>query len=358
MKIGTVAFVLRHLDTVSGSLLRAFVPAAKRVLAVVPEKIDFPWTDHDVALSFVVAEPGIELLNDTRPEPPGELNLLVLGWSHQHPWRRDERDWLQQWTSRAERTALLYFNDFGNLTDLWKQQASDRWSFHGVLRNVSAMVNYSGPSGPDIFRLPWIKHQKAFIGPNLGCLYWDDCRTEIVKAWEAQATRPVTLSFLGSEGHSARWAILRQVGDALAADSTWMLDRSVCPSPSKKRVFHLTPPRRLSQLEYLKALQRSNFSLCPLGGSHWTHRTMECLLSGSIPIVGKSSLEYYGDLAMPGSTLLVVEDEHDPVAWLNAVRSAVAMPHDEIVRMRKAIQAVKFADEEAMFRWLRTPFDA
>jgi hypothetical protein len=107
-------------------------------------------------------------------------------------------------------------------------------------------------------------------------------------------------------------------------------------------VYSDAEPAALGQQEFLDVLSRSAFTLAPLGYSHVTHRPIEALLRGSIPVLSADELDLY-DLGLADGVNCVAVARG---GWPRAMRRIVAMTDTEIAGMRRNIQAM-LADKVA-----------
>jgi hypothetical protein len=97
-----------------------------------------------------------------------------------------------------------------------------------------------------------------------------------------------------------------------------------------------TAPIGIEPQEFLKVLTRSDFTLCPRGYSLVTHRPMEALLRGSIPVLSTDELDLYGIRLVDGENCVGV-----PVGrWPETLRRLACIEQREIIRMRGIIHAM------------------
>ena len=95
-------------------------------------------------------------------------------------------------------------------------------------------------------------------------------------------------------------------------------------------------PRGLEPMEYMALLADMDFCISPPGwGLNWTHRTVEALVRGAIPIIEDPQLYSLG--LRDGETCLLVKNND----WAEATRRALAMPAAEVLRMRRLVLALR-----------------
>lgn len=87
----------------------------------------------------------------------------------------------------------------------------------------------------------------------------------------------------------------------------------------------------LDPVTYTHALEDSDFCLSPQGWSRWTHRTVEALVRGTIPVIEDAGL-YSLDLRDGENCILVAGQD-----WEAAVRRCLAMSAEQIAGMRRRV---------------------
>jgi len=94
--------------------------------------------------------------------------------------------------------------------------------------------------------------------------------------------------------------------------------------------------RGLKSTEYVKALSETDFCICPLGwGGNWTHRVIEALVCGAIPILEDADRYNIGLTDM--KTCIVVKNGD----WGEAIERAYRLKPEEIVAMRSRVKMIK-----------------
>lgn len=94
--------------------------------------------------------------------------------------------------------------------------------------------------------------------------------------------------------------------------------------------------RGLKPPEYVKALSETDFCICPLGwGGNWTHRVIEALVCGAIPILEDADRYNIGLTDM--ETCIAVKNSN----WEEAIERAAQLNPDEIITMRSKIKTTK-----------------
>lgn len=153
--------------------------------------------------------------------------------------------------------------------------------------------------------------------------------------WDPDERRPILVNFLGSQDPESRKRIL----DSL---------RPLFRSPDEGAPFVTTgktlfwheysdaSPIGLPPSEFVRRLTDSDFTLCPRGYSLVTHRPMEAMLRGSIPVLAASELDLYGIELIDGENCIGVPEG----GWPETIARLASKSEAEIVRMRRRIAAM------------------
>ena len=107
----------------------------------------------------------------------------------------------------------------------------------------------------------------------------------------------------------------------------------------------------LDPAEFVKVLSDSDFTLCPRGYSRVTHRPIEAMLRGSIPVLSVDELDLYGIALKDGENCVAVRGGR----WREAVEGLAHVREAEIVHMRTTIHAMfdEFLNYPAMAKRIR-----
>jgi hypothetical protein len=153
--------------------------------------------------------------------------------------------------------------------------------------------------------------------------------------WSVDARRPTLVNFLGSRDPAIRERILDSVEHHFTQSAG-----SIQGQHAGKRMHWLAytdaQPAALSAQQFLGALTESDFTLAPPGYSLVTHRPVEALLRGSIPVLNAGELDLYDLGLADGVNCIAVP----PGGWPDAMKRIIAMDESEIRRMRGQIQAM------------------
>ena len=151
--------------------------------------------------------------------------------------------------------------------------------------------------------------------------------------WSPDAKRPILASFLGSRDPVVRESILASVRHLFRSDALPTEDGA------KRMYWHEysdAAPNGVAPEEFVKVLTQSDFTLCPRGYSLVTHRPIEALLRGSIPVLASDEFDLYGIDLEDGTNCIGVRDGR----WSEAVERILATDESSILAMRTRIRAM------------------
>ena len=155
---------------------------------------------------------------------------------------------------------------------------------------------------------------------------WRKAAFEVV---EPARTRKWRIGFMGNRHppeRARRLAQCKAVLSNLDVSSYW----NEYGSPGETRGSSWGP------MEYIQRLSDTDFCISPPGwGLCYTHRTIEALLRGSIPIIEDPCLY---DLPLQDSKNCLVAEADD---WQRTIKRAINMPETEILRMRQNINELR-----------------
>ncbi|NWG74973.1 MAG: hypothetical protein HXY24_10265 [Rubrivivax sp.] len=154
--------------------------------------------------------------------------------------------------------------------------------------------------------------------------------------WAPDAVRPCLVNFLGSRDPQARLQVLDEVRHRFVSPA----GEALSPRPGKRMYwceYSDAAPGGLPPDQFVATLTQSDFTLCPRGYSLVTHRPLEALLRGSIPVLRADELGLYGVDLVDGRTCIAVGDG----GWGAALDRIGALSEDEIVAMRRHVHAMR-----------------
>jgi hypothetical protein len=208
----------------------------------------------------------------------------------------------------------------------WRElKAFGRW-----LGRIDRIVYKDGFYPFDLFAL--FKSRRVF-GFYTHSMFMDNEDTfEYIQRldWETEATRPNLINFIGSQDPAPRKRILDSIRELFNQPAqTFELK-----SPPKNSVWHEysdAKPAALGLVEFVDVLSNSDFTLCPPGYSLITHRVIEGLLRGSIPVLHANELDIYDIGLTNGINCIAVS----PGAWPAAIERCFRMDENTIRAMRR-----------------------
>jgi len=150
--------------------------------------------------------------------------------------------------------------------------------------------------------------------------------------WECEGVRPVRANFLGSRDPEIRRLIL----DATEPYFTALPGEATPPKQMLWHAYTDAQPAALSPEEFLQALTKADFTLSPPGYSLVTHRPVEALLRGSIPVLNADELDLYDLGLVDGVNCIAVPQG----GWAAAMERITGMDESEVVAMRRNVKAM------------------
>ena len=167
--------------------------------------------------------------------------------------------------------------------------------------------------------------------------------------WDPQSRRKYRVNFLGSQDPPERKAVLDAVRQFFPSAAGETAHRS--GPPMFWHEYSDANPVGVPPREFVQLLTDSDFTLCPRGYSLVTHRPVEALLRGSIPVLAQEEIDLYGVDLVDGENCVGVPDGR----WEETVRRLVNTDPSEIPRMRSNAFAMfeRRLDYDALARRLR-----
>lgn len=144
--------------------------------------------------------------------------------------------------------------------------------------------------------------------------------------WRVNATRPTCINFVGSRDPARRGDAVDQIERFLKASGEGTRNAGRI----RWRVYSDAEPAALPETEFVDILSNSDFTLAPPGHSLITHRPIESMLRGSVPILNETEAPIYEIGLCDGENCLLVREGN----WSAAVSRALSTSQDEVARMR------------------------
>jgi len=162
--------------------------------------------------------------------------------------------------------------------------------------------------------------------------------------------RQIRVNFLGNQDPAVRKQVL---------DSAHPLFQPTGPSASapaagNKMYWHEysdAAPTGVAPRDFVRLLTESDFTLCPRGYSLVTHRPVEALLRGCVPVIAVDEIDLYGIPLIDGENCIGVRDGR----WDDTVRRLAEVEDKDIVRMRRNAHEMfdRYLAYDALARRLR-----
>jgi hypothetical protein len=276
--------------------------------------------------------PGVQVVADEHAEAPERLDHLIV---QGHPLMPRHRDVLNRLAARAPRLTAISAGDRsrGYRQALQLQWTERRW-YGPWFRKIGRVAYKDGFYPLDVFAL---LRSRRVVGFDAHSKFLGDpalYQTIHAQDWQVEAKRPIRANFLGSRDPDTRGRILDSVEAYFVGEPGRALAQ-----PDKRMVWHVysdAQPAALSPEQFVGVLSESDFTLAPLGFSLVTHRPVEALLRGSIPVLNANELDLY-DLGLAhGVNCIAVP----PGGWPAAMESICRMGEAQVVAMRRNIRAM------------------
>lgn len=276
--------------------------------------------------SRIAAIDGASVTADDGAEVPAHIDVLVV---QGHPLLLQHRPLLDRLAGPARQLTAISAGDRNRprrqaLALQWRE-----WRWYGRWFAKVRRVAYKDGFHP--FDWMGLLRSRRVIGFDAHSKFLqDDALFHAIHTqdWTVEATRPYRANFVGSRDPAVRTRILD------AVESRFQ------PRPSAPRmVWHAysdAKPAALSAQDFLQVLTDSDFTLAPPGYSLVTHRPVEALLRGSIPVLNAEELDLYDLGLADGVNCIAVS----PDGWPSAVDRIVSMDRDQVVAMRRRVQAM------------------
>lgn len=165
--------------------------------------------------------------------------------------------------------------------------------------------------------------RRAFYSPYLHPqLFSDEPLNQVFADFSVNETRQYAIGFMGNKNPKERSTILaecRRAIDQAKAKSFWI------EYGDNEHQNALTPK------QFMSTLGQMDFCLCPTGWSRWTHRVVESLCRGAVPILEEAHL--YG-LGLQDSVNCILVKDGD---WYSSVKAALSLSIEDIQKLRKNI---------------------
>ena len=149
--------------------------------------------------------------------------------------------------------------------------------------------------------------------------------------WEIEAPRKYCINFMGSQDPDRRTRVLDSIRPFfLESDKANALKKNIW------REFSDEKPNALEPMEFVDILSNSDFTLCPPGYSLITHRLIESLLRGSIPILNEDELDIYDLDLKDGVNCIAAASEN----WEATIKRCFSLTENDLIKIRRNIHSL------------------
>jgi hypothetical protein len=254
---------------------------------------------------------------------PIDLEMLCIELTRKTP-----QDRANYYSRRARRVEILTSCRRPSLVRTLMAEVRDaRRCPRSVLR-ARRFVYVDGYRPIDLFAFLGVRRH---LGIDVHSLFLLDPRLrEIMFAadWEPENKRPFRLNFIGTPSPDSRVRILQELEAVLLRPGA-----SVARTPDQAGDILWLKGVAVPMEQFCQFLTDSDYTLCPPGYIRVTHRVVEALLRGSIPILHADELVLY-DLGLEtGKNCIAVPAGH----WGEAVAAALDTDMATVAQMRAAI---------------------
>ncbi len=249
------------------------------------------------------------------------------------------RDTLQDIDALAQRAARITLISAGDRGRSWRDAIKLQWLEARRLgfraNRVDRVLYKDGFYPSDLFGLFKSRLAVGFDAHSQFIHNEELFHAMHARNWDPHTRRPILANFLGSQDPEVRKRIL---------DSMRPLFQPASGSPpsfasNKSMRWHEYSDAAaigLDPREFVNVLSDSDFTLCPRGYSLVTHRPIEAMLRGSIPVLAADELDLYGIELEDGENCLGVQGGR----WREVVEKFARIGEPEIVRMRSNLHAM------------------
>ncbi len=348
MRVGVAVF---RPDSLTYTISRAVSAGAHEVFVYGIEKAKRGKSDTLIA-DRLLKTPGVSLV-----EEPETVSSLKLDWL------------IYQLHSRMVDKGGKSFPTFGNVSNVVMISTGDRkCAYVAAIRNQIREAIRFGPIVRDAVRILYkdgfyrfdlfgFNKPRSVIGFDPHSQYLcDDERYNYLFSfnWKVVGRRPIRLNFMGSQQPARRSWILDEVRPLVGGRLGYDDPRRACGGSTRNVYWHEYSDSAGSGLgyrEFVDVLTNSDFTLCPPGYSLVTHRPIESLLRGSVPVLNAEELAMYDIGLRDGYNCLAVHGKD----WAGTVERLLAFDEEQMTEMRRNIKCMEkeYLRYEATARHIR-----
>ena len=182
----------------------------------------------------------------------------------------------------------------------------------------------------DLRRLFARRCQPLGVDTHFSFLVNGELQNSLYSAWETNDVRIHRVNFIGKAAPDKRQSVLNLCRRVLVEEGLIVSAETTAQCPW----FEIGKGQNgLEASEYMNLLTNSDFTLCPPGYAVWSHRVVEAILRGSIPVLEIESRDIYDLGLVDGQNCLLVNSDD----WPSTIRRLVHLDDSEVVRMRSRL---------------------
>lgn len=297
------------------------------------ETIGYFFRSSGVGVTFATRATG-----DERSEHPWSLKRVVEQ-NHKVRWVSDEPEKVDLliaeafvdpqyiarrnvWISHSRRAAFI-FPHVGMSAKRRVAHLLRSWPYSVTVRTAI----FFGDRRASLDAWSSTLQKRTFFSPYLHPqLFSDESLNRVFSDFSVNEARPYAIGFMGNKNPTERSAILAECRRAIEganARSFWI------EYGDSEHHNALTPE------QFVSTLGQMDFCLCPTGWSRWTHRVVESLCRGAIPILQDAHL--YGLSLQDSVNCIVVKDDD----WYGSVKAALSLPIEDLHRLRRNVMELR-----------------
>jgi hypothetical protein len=237
---------------------------------------------------------------------------------------------VERMASRARRISLI---TAGDRSRSWRDANKFQW------REVKRLARYAGRVDRVLYKDGWHPHDllglikpRDVVGFDVHSQFLHDpalFAAMHARDWDPRARRQYRVNFLGSQDPASRKQVLDTVRPLFQSAAQAAADLAEGQSMYWHE-YSDADPSGVAPGEFVRLLTESDFTLCPRGYSLVTHRPVEALLRGSIPVLAQEELGIYGIDLVDGENCIGVPAGR----WAETIRRLAAAEERDVTRIR------------------------
>ena len=249
---------------------------------------------------------------------------------------------LNEWLQKNKQIGFLTYS---NYKGSWKEKAKELF-FNFPYYLFAKQIGFQASSSS---KVPYffIK-SKFFYSPSVHPQFIinDDYRKLMfAPIHNFKKKRNFKFSFMGNRNPPERIPFLKQLIEQFTKVANivnreqYLMNKSI--SNNKINVLWIEygdrdKVRGLSSPDYINALNQTDFCICPLGwGGNWTHRVIESLVRGAIPIL--EDAERYNIGLTDMKNCIGVKNKN----WLEAIKKAEQIKPEQLLNIKSNIAEIR-----------------